>query len=188
SCPFEEVEKEIPASGNILDVGCGHGLFVFLCALKSEGRSVTGIDVDKSKIEAARSVAGSAGRVSERVHFIVGGTIPNSTWDGISFIDVLYLLPDDTKESMVRAAASALTKNGVLVIKEIAKRPRLKYLWAFLQEIVSVKLLRLTAGRTVSFAEPEEIARWMKEEGLDVKTRRVDGGYLHPHHLIAGVR
>ena len=188
SCPFGEIEKEIPTAGKILDVGCGHGLFVFLCALESEHRSVTGTDVDEAKVKAAKAVAEEAGEVLQRVQFILGGTIPNGHWDGISFIDVLYLLPDAEKESIVRAAATSLAKGGVLVIKEITKRPLLKYIWAFLQEIAAVKIMRLTAGRTVRFADPLEIARWMKEEGLQVKTRRVDKGYMHPHHLIAGVK
>ena len=57
-----------------------------------------------------------------------------------------------------------------------------------LQEALSVRVLKITAGRRSSCSSiPDERARWLVAAGLrDVRARRLDRGRVHPHHLLVG--
>ena len=57
TCPFRAVAAEVPASGRILEVGCGHGLLSLHLALTSPTREVLGVDVDDDKLKAGRTAA-----------------------------------------------------------------------------------------------------------------------------------
>jgi hypothetical protein len=47
--PYEQVEKLIPKTGRILELGCGEGLFSNFIAVSSPSRKVQGIEIDKNR-------------------------------------------------------------------------------------------------------------------------------------------
>lgn len=181
SCPFEALEAEVPQRGRILDVGCGHGLFSVFMRLQASGRDVFGIDPDQDKVGHARAVAGELG-----ITFRVGTEVPDTPWDAITIVDVLYLLDGGAQRHVVSAAAARLAPGGVLVVKDMATTPRWKYRWNQAQETLAVRVLKLTHGGRLNFVEPATIATWMRESGLEVGQKRLDKGYVHPHHLVLG--
>ena len=46
SAPFAAVQAEVPPTGRILEIGCGHGLLCTYLALSQPARSVLGVDID----------------------------------------------------------------------------------------------------------------------------------------------
>jgi hypothetical protein len=76
----------------------------------------------------------------------------------------------------------------VLVVKDMATRPRWKARWNVLQEGLAVRVLKITEGSPeFTFPDPDERARWLVAAGLrNVRQRRLDRGRLHPHHLLVG--
>jgi hypothetical protein len=74
------------------------------------------------------------------------------------------------------------------VVKEMSTSPRWKARWNRLQEVLSVRVLRITAGGTMVFVDPAVMAGWLREDGLDVEVRRLDAGRLHPHVMLVGAR
>lgn len=196
TCPFGEVAAALDGCEDVLEVGCGHGLLSLLLALDDPARRVTGIDVDADKIAVAQRVArgrpdGGAGVPSpERVTFeaVEPGRLPAGSWDGIAMVDVLYLVPPADQEALVRSLAARLVPGGRLAIKEMAETPRAKALLNRLQETVSVRIARITAGDVIAPTAPDDLAAWMGAAGLAVERRRVDRGYPHPHHLVVGTR
>ena len=53
-CPFLELEAIIPKKANIVELGCGSGIFTNLMSIKSSERDITGIDLDEEKISIAK--------------------------------------------------------------------------------------------------------------------------------------
>ena len=51
--PFVEVEKLVPKSGVMIDLGCGEGIFTNYLALASNNRKITGVEIDKGRIKQA---------------------------------------------------------------------------------------------------------------------------------------
>ena len=68
-----------------------------------------------------------------------------------------------------------------------AKSP--KFAWNRAQEMLAVRVLRITAGHDMTFVPDDALPNWMVDVGLEVVTdRRVDKGYVHPHRLVVGRR
>lgn len=187
SCPFPAVAAQLPATGRILEVGCGHGLLALYLALDSADRSITGIDVDRDKLAAARAAAAGAD-LDAAFEVVAGGALPEGPWAGIAVVDVLYLLSAADQRALLRSCAGALAPGGVLVVKEMALAPRWKARWNTLQETAAVKILGITEGEELTFLPPSDMAAAMVAGGLTVRDRPIHRGYPHPHHLLVGHR
>ncbi|MCW2508539.1 MAG: Methyltransferase type 12 [Modestobacter sp.] len=185
SCPFPPVVDVLPGTGRILEVGCGHGLFSTYVAQRVPGVEVHGVDIDADKIAVAtRSTA--SGRLSFAV--AESGVLPAGPWDAVVLVDVLYLLDEAGQRALLESCAAILAPGGVLVVKDMSTRPRWKAWVNRAQETLSVRVLRITAGSAhFAFVEPDQRARWLQAAGLlDVRSRRLDRGRVHPHHLLVG--
>lgn len=185
TCPFPAVEREVPWQGRILEVGCGHGVLSLHLAASSRARQVVGVDVDADKIDLARRAATVAG-LADRVSFVAMplADLDDSGFDAVVIADVLYLLPPDARRALLVDGAGRLAPGGRIVAKEADRRPRWKGALTVAQELISTRVLRITEGEQVAFTPPGELARPLRDAGLDVVIRRVDRGYLHPHVLL----
>jgi 2-polyprenyl-3-methyl-5-hydroxy-6-metoxy-1,4-benzoquinol methylase len=187
TCPFERIAEHVPPTAtNIVELGCGHGLFATHLALTRPGATVVGTDVDGDKIEAARRAA----RHTANLTFAPSrpGDIPEGPWDAIAIVDVLYLIDETNQRDLVERAAGQLAPGGTLLVKEMAHEPRWKFEWMKLQERISVKVLGITEGDELNFPKPTDIARWMEQAGLRTAQYRLDRRYPHPHQLATGTR
>jgi 2-polyprenyl-3-methyl-5-hydroxy-6-metoxy-1,4-benzoquinol methylase len=187
SCPFPQVVEALPVEGRVLEVGCGHGLFSAYLAQRRTGLQVHGVDIDEAKIAVAHASQLPAGG---RLQFAVAesGSVPSGPWDAVVLVDVLYLLDEAAQRALLESCAAALAPGGVLVVKDMATRPRWKARWNAAQEALSVRVLKITEGSPeFGFLDPDERARWLVAAGLrDVRARRLDRGRVHPHHLLVG--
>lgn len=144
---MEFIERHVPATGRIIDLGCGHGLFANLMALRGPGREVIGMDLDAARIAVADSTA--AGRAN--IRFFCGDATQSSLpdCDAITIVDVLYLLPASAQREILAGCARRLRPGGLLVWKAQERRPRWKYAWTYFQELLTTGagLIRGKRGR-----------------------------------------
>jgi SAM-dependent methyltransferase len=184
TAPLPAVLAQLPAGGRVVDIGCGHGLVSVCAALTDPSRTVLGVDIDPDKIRHAREAA--AGIPNLAFEVAESGAVPPGPWDAAAFVDVLYLLPESEQRRLVAEAVAQLVPGGLVLIKEMGTEPAWKVRWNTLQETLSVKVLRITAGSEFDFVPPATMAGWLEELGLDVVARRLDRGRPHPHHLLIG--
>jgi cyclopropane fatty-acyl-phospholipid synthase-like methyltransferase len=192
SIPMETVQQELPSSGEVLEIGCGHGLFSLTAALGSHDRRIIGTDIDGAKLVEARRAAQAAGLGQDQLEFIQvepdWRPPVNHLYGAVVIIDVLYLLGIAAALDLTAAAARVVQPGGTLLIKEMDTSLRAKSAWCSTQELISTKLTRVTEGETVELVPLDAIRTVMQEAGLEVTTRALDRHYVHPHALLIGQR
>ena len=132
------IERYVPRTGFIVDLGCGHGLFACVLREASDTRRVLGIDLDPDKIEIARGAIRDTQWLRFEVADMVADAPPKC--DAVTIIDVLYLLPPSDQEELIRKTAGALVENAPLVVKAQEQAISPRYALTYAQELVTTAL------------------------------------------------
>lgn len=180
-CPLLPVEPHLPAAGRFLDLGCGNGLFAAILKLGSPARRVSGFDLDEGKVELARKTFEGWDGMDFWKGDVVTSDYPAA--DAITIIDVLYLIPFESQEAILRKAHAALPAGGLLALKEMDDRPRWKARWNRIQETLAVKIIGFTLGSRFYFAGREEYVPLLERIGFEVEVVPLHKGYWYPHIL-----
>jgi len=180
-CPILRTEAYVPGTGDIVDLGCGNGLFAAIMKLGSPARSIVGIDLDARKIAEARKSLGNVPHLDFRLADIATTKYPPA--DVYTIIDVLYLIPVKTQNAILELCAEALTPGGTLVLKEMDQKPRWKYLWNMFQETISVKIVGFTLGSRFHFRSREDYVKTLEGMGFSVEVVPFHHGYAYSHIL-----
>jgi cyclopropane fatty-acyl-phospholipid synthase-like methyltransferase len=198
TCPFHAVAAAVPAVGNILDAGCGHGLFTLYLAEQENRRRLIGVDIDERKLPEARAAAENLGFVGQVAFAAVPSNWnpsfadpihrPPNGWDAIVCVDVLYLLGRERARAWLHGAASALAPGGRLVVKELDTTPTWKFKVSRFQEVLATRVLRITRGEELELVPRTDVEDALRATGLFVEEERLDRGRLHPHYLVVGTR
>lgn len=162
------VEAHVPRRGSIVELGCGHGLFSNLLIEASRERTVLGLDHDERKIGVARMTI--QGRTTLRFEVADVVAVPPPRCDAIVIVDVLYLLPPQAQEQLLRAAGRSLEVGGVVVVRAQERRRSPRYAFGHAQELVAVGLgLTRSAGRGLSYQTRAEARAMFERAGLEVE-------------------
>lgn len=178
--PFlEEIDQYLPVEGRILDVGCGFGLFSLFFASTSRRRTIVGVDLDENRVGLARTSASRLGLANATYHH--GDVVTwraEGSFDAIYTLDVLHHVPSGDVPALLGELRARLRPGGVLIIKEVANRPRLK-MW------FTLALDRLMVGlrEPIHYWEPAELTAHLRSHGFDVKRHRMRDILPYPHLL-----
>jgi 2-polyprenyl-3-methyl-5-hydroxy-6-metoxy-1,4-benzoquinol methylase len=181
TCPMLRVLDAVPREASLLDIGAGHGLFATLVHARG-ARRVVAVEPDARKV---RPING--------VEFVIGfddviSSVTKATFDAISIIDVLYKIPIDQWDALLIRCRARLHDGGTLIIKEQDPTARFKNAWNAIQERVATAL-HLTLGQSFSYESPADLRSRLERLGFrDVRMRRIDFGYPHPHVLYVAKR
>jgi 2-polyprenyl-3-methyl-5-hydroxy-6-metoxy-1,4-benzoquinol methylase len=127
--PFFEMVKEVPQGGRILDLGCGHGMFALLMAMRDSSCEVYGVDHESARIEVANSTKDRL----KNTHFVLGSLVEiekdsfpiNGEWKNlapfktITLIDVMHYFPFDHQMAILKKCFSWMEPGGTLLIREV---------------------------------------------------------------------
>jgi 2-polyprenyl-6-hydroxyphenyl methylase/3-demethylubiquinone-9 3-methyltransferase len=180
--PLPAIAARIPPAGAILDVGCGHGLFSLALASSDPSRRIVGIDPSPSKI----AVAMRAGSAFANVEFREGvvESIRDESFAAIVVLDVLYLLPEAQKRSLLEACRRLLAPGGALILKTNDTHPAWKYFVARTQErLMTGAGLTLGTGE-LHFRSCAENASLLRAAGFVEEIHHLTHWTPYPHTLF----
>jgi len=171
----------------LLDLGCGYGLFLALAKIANPKLHVIGLDLSEIKISAARR-AFDASKYPVQLAVIDISDFPEQSVDVITIIDVLYLVPIDQWNGILRKCFECLKPGGRLLLKEMNRSITWKFVLLYFEETIAVKILGWTLGQSFTFPEPEETRRYLEQAGFAVEEIPLHRGHFAPHHLWIGHR
>jgi 2-polyprenyl-3-methyl-5-hydroxy-6-metoxy-1,4-benzoquinol methylase len=180
---LDEIGQYLPASGSVLDIGCGFGLFSLYYASTGPGRLVRGIDLNPRRIGMARRAATRLGLenvVYEELdarHF--KGDSPVSA---AYMLDIVHHLPNDAVPSLLRELHRAIAPGGLLMVKDVDTRPAPKrwFTWAL------DKLMNPRAP--VRYWSSEELTDALGNVGFTVRHHLMVDVLPYPHILYVCTR
>ena len=177
--PFlDEIGQYLPRDGRILDLGCGFGLFSLYFALRAPTCRITGVDLDDRRIRHAKE---SAEKLAlSNVHYHVSSALDWQDlehFDAIYMLDLVHHLPAAEVPAFLEKTRSRLNPGGILLLKDVADRPRYKMLF-------TLALDRLMVGREpICYWPPADLIRVLEDLGFSVKTHRMTDFLPYPHIL-----
>jgi SAM-dependent methyltransferase len=173
-----EIGQYLPASGPVLDVGCGFGLFALYFALRNPDLFVHGFDLNARRIEIARRAAATLG--VGNVRFELGNAASFDFKEPIAaayMLDLVHHIPPNSVPPLIGTIAANLAPHGRLLVKEIDPTYRLKRAFTWLLDKA------MDAGAPVHYWPPEQLQRLLESFGFDVHRHMMIDYLPYPHIL-----
>lgn len=132
---FTQIERYVPGTGTVVDLGCGYGIFANYLALSGPKRRVLGIDMDNDKISFAdRGVPNAKFRVGDATKMRIRNL------KAIILLDVLHHLHSYAdQEQLIQKSKRLLSRGGKLIITEVDNKPTWKLILAYLADLFLYK-------------------------------------------------
>jgi 2-polyprenyl-3-methyl-5-hydroxy-6-metoxy-1,4-benzoquinol methylase len=178
-CPCDRLLAAVPPGARVLDVGCGAGLILGLLADAGRIAEGTGIDAGTAAIAAAATIPAHG-----RLRFIAQDAAapwPEGRFDAVLLIDLLHHLRPAAQRAVVAQAAAALAPGGLLIIKDMAVRPRWMATMNRLHDLVMARQwIHQIPGAT--------IASWCHDAGLVPAPVERFQRWWYAHELVTARR
>jgi SAM-dependent methyltransferase len=160
----------------VLEVGCGFGLFGCYFASRDRRMQWNGLDLDSGRIDMARKAAARLGLSNAR--FTVADARDhlqfNDRFDAVVMMDLLHHIPDDKKQQLLDTVLEHLAPGGVLIIKDVTRRPRWKMAFTWLLDVA------MTRGIDMWYWSPEQVRRAI-DSRFDIETYPINDWLPYPH-------
>lgn len=151
---------------NVLDVGCGGGL---LCeALAHRGAVVTGIDMGEAPLSVARLHQLESGVTVDYQQSTAESLAERRAgeFEIVTCLEMLEHVPDPS--TVIQACADLCRSGGDLFFSTINRNPK-SFLFAIVGAEYILNLLPRGTHEYDKFIKPSELARWIREAGLDMQ-------------------
>ncbi|MDD3353486.1 bifunctional 2-polyprenyl-6-hydroxyphenol methylase/3-demethylubiquinol 3-O-methyltransferase UbiG [Zoogloea sp.] len=161
------IDKTVHLDGkSVADVGCGGGILAE--SMAARGANVTGIDLSEKALGVARLHLYESGQSVNYRHISaedLAREMP-AHFDAVTCMEMLEHVPDPA--STIRACAT-LVKPGGTVFFSTLNRNLKSYLMAVVGAEYVLQLLPKGTHEYAKFIKPSELARYVRNAGLDVE-------------------
>lgn len=165
--PYLEVEKMVIKKGRILELGCGEGIFSNYLAIRSPGRQILGIDLDRERlVEADRGLRNTKFKYGNATKVKLG------KFDSIISFHLLHHLKSYKEQiTVVKKCVQSLNKGGQLIIVEVDIKINIKYFASWLVDSFIVPwLFEKRLFNKIHFLKKNEWEQILGNEDLKFKT------------------
>ncbi len=151
---------------NVVDVGCGGGILAESMARR--GANVLGVDLADKPLKVAQLHAMEGGVANLDYRSIAAEDLAAeqpAAFDVVTCMEMLEHVPDPS--SIIRACASMARPGGWVFFSTLNRNPK-SFLFAIVGAEYVLKLLPKGTHEFSRFIRPAELARWIREAGLDL--------------------
>jgi SAM-dependent methyltransferase len=173
-----EIGQYLPASGQLLDLGCGFGLFALFFAIRNPSICVRGFDLNERRVAAATRAAAILG--VQNAHFQVCDAAKFRYQEPIAaayMLDLIHHIPAASVRPLMETIASNLTPGGRLLVKDIepSNPGKLAFTW-LLDKFMDYRA-------PVRYWAPQEVQPLLESLGFTVYQHRMIDYLPYPHIL-----
>jgi 2-polyprenyl-3-methyl-5-hydroxy-6-metoxy-1,4-benzoquinol methylase len=180
---LDEIGQYLPPAGQVLDVGCGFGLFALHFAIQQPGILVRGFDLNERRVNMARRAAKRLGVSNVQFDVADAATFRfDSPIAAAYMLDLIHHIPERSVGPLVDTIACNLEPGGRLLVKDIERAPgyKLGFTWA-LDKLMDYKA-------PVRYWAPGEIQPLIERAGFVVHRHRMIDYLPYPHILYVSTR
>lgn len=161
----------------VLEVGCGFGLFGCYFAARDPRVQWHGLDLSAGRIDMARSAAARLGLAN--VQFSVADArealeFEDDNYDAVVMMDLIHHIPDPSKKQLLDAVLARLAPGGVLIIKDVTRRPRWKMAFTWLLDVA------VTRGFDMWYWSPAQFRNAI-DERFEMEAYPIHDWLPYPH-------
>jgi SAM-dependent methyltransferase len=173
-----EIDQYLPPSGDVLDVGCGFGLFALYFARRRQQIRIRGLDLSARRIQLATRAAEKLGL--SNVQFGLGNATALDFKTPISaayMLDLVHHIPPESVAPLVNTIATNLAPAGRLLVKDIDPTYVLKrrFTWV-LDKVMDFKT-------PVHYWPPAALQQLLESSGFEVHRHQMIDYLPYPHIL-----
>jgi cyclopropane fatty-acyl-phospholipid synthase-like methyltransferase len=175
---LDEIGQYLPASGAVLDIGCGFGLFSLYYAATEPGRFVRGVDVNGRRIAMARRAAARLDVDNVAYEEADAREFKGDVEVSAAYmLDIVHHVPPASVPPLLRQLHRALTPGGVLLVKDVDTRPVAKRWFTWLLDRA------VAPTSAVHYWSAEELSAALEATGFRVRRHLMVDVLPYPHVL-----
>lgn len=162
---YQAIEKHVPTSGKIVDLGCGFGMLTVYLGLLSQARRVRGVDISHRRLRAAEFV-------SAHIHNVVFeySDLLQYTFDRcncILLIDTLHYFPVPVQNRLLKKCYERISPGGRLLLRDSNKDKRFRHFITKFHETIMTRS-GFTKGEMLCFRSFVELKSYLEGLGFFV--------------------
>lgn len=150
----------------VVDIGCGGGILAE--SMAARGAQVTGVDLSEKALGVARLHLYESGQTVD-YRLISAEEMARENPEGFDVVTCMEMLEHVPDPASTIRACAALVKPGGHVFFSTLNRNLKSYLMAVVGAEYILKLLPKGTHEYAKFIKPSELARYVREAGLDVE-------------------
>ncbi len=160
---YEIIESYVPASGRIMDLGCGFGTLTLYLALSSRERRIRGIDISHRRLRIAESASAQVKNVAFECADLLRCSFDSCNC--ILLIDVIHYLPVFAQNALLGRCYEYLKPGGKLLVRDSNKDKKIRHLITRCYETIMTKS-GFTAGEMLCFRSFVELTSYLESLGF----------------------
>ena len=175
---LDEIGQYLPASGDVLDLGCGFGLFSLYYAQTRPSLTLRGVDRDARRIGIAREAGRRLGLAN--VDYTVGDARAfraDREYAGAYMLDIVHHVEPEAVRPLLAELHAALAPGACLAVKDVDRRPAYKRWFTHALDLL------VSPGSAPHYWAAEALQAALEETGFRVHRHAMVDFLPYPHVL-----
>jgi cyclopropane fatty-acyl-phospholipid synthase-like methyltransferase len=175
---LDEIGQYLPLSGDVLDLGCGFGLFSLYYAQILPGSSFRGVDVDARRVGIAREAARRL-RLSN-VEYVVSDARDfraSRQYAGAYMLDIVHHVEPAAVRPLLAELHATLLPGACLLVKDVDTHPAYKRWFTHALDLL------VSPGSPPHYWAAETLQAALQEAGFRVSRHSMVDFLPYPHVL-----
>lgn len=180
---LEMIVNYIPRNGKLVTLGCGFGLFECAIALLNPALEIFGYDLSEERIKQAKKVSEKLNL--RNVNFFCRDVTGGDIWQNcncILILDLLHHIPFPDQEKVLKRCNEMLSQDGVMIVKDIHRRNKVKLYFTWLLDIL------MTKNEPVYYFDQQLMRSRMQSMHLHTIEMPINDWLPYPHILYLGFK